>query len=455
MTTLIANATIINEGKRFEGHLIIKNGKINKIYKSTINASEIAHDNYMEAKGKILIPGVIDDQVHFREPGLTHKAEICTESKAAIAGGVTSFMEMPNTNPQTTTQARLREKFELAKEKSLANYSFYIGATNDNIDELVKTDPTSICGIKVFMGSSTGNMLVDNTESLDKIFSQAPVLVAVHCEDEATIKANSALYKEKYGEDIPISCHPEIRSDEACYKSSSLAIELAKKHNTRLHILHLSSEKELALFENKTPLKDKKITAEVCVHHLWFDKNDYEKYGTRIKWNPAVKELSDKDALFNGLLINKLDVIATDHAPHTIEEKNNTYFKAPSGGPLVQHSLQAMIEFYHQRKVSLERIVEKMCHAPAEVFKVKNRGYIREGYWADLVLVDINTEQRVDKSNIHYKCGWSPFEGTIFHSIISQTFVNGNLVYNNGVFYENIKGMALEFDRPKPITISL
>ena len=455
MKTLIANATIINESRKFQGHIIIRDGKIDTIYNNSVIVSEIAHDKYIEGKGKLLIPGVIDDQVHFREPGLTHKAEIYTESKAAVAGGITSFMEMPNTNPQTTTQERLNEKFDLAKEKSLANFSFYLGATNDNIDELIKIDASNVCGIKVFMGSSTGNMLVDNKESLEKIFSQAPTLIAVHCEDEATIKTNLAIYKEKYGEDVPIKCHPEIRSDEACYKSSALAVELAKKHNTRLHILHLSSKKELELFDNTTPLSEKKITAEVCVHHLWFDKEDYEKYGTRIKWNPAVKEVSDKEALFNGLLMNKLDVIATDHAPHTIEEKNNTYFKAPSGGPLVQHSLQAMLEFNKQGRISLERIVEKMCHAPAEIFKVKDRGFIKEGYWADLVLIDPDTEQMVDKSNIHYKCGWSPFEGVTFHSKVTHTIINGNLVYENGVFHEDIKGMALQFDRVKPITIKL
>ncbi|NJO87704.1 MAG: dihydroorotase [Chloroflexia bacterium] len=447
MKTLIANATIINENKKFDGHVLINDGKIDTIYNSPIEVSKITYDKYIEGKGKLLLPGVIDDQVHFREPGLTHKAEIYTESKAAVAGGVTSFMEMPNTNPQTTTLEILKGKFEIAKERSLANYSFYIGATNDNIDELVKINPKTVCGIKVFMGSSTGNMLVDDEESLNKIFNQAQVLVAVHCEDEATIKKNSAMYKEKYGEDVPIKCHPEIRSDEACYKSSSFAVELAKKHNTRLHILHLSSEKELELFDNTIPLSEKRITAEICVHHLWFDKDDYDKHGTLIKWNPAVKEKKDKEALFNGLLSNKLDVIATDHAPHTLEEKDNSYFKAPSGGPLVQHSLQTMLEFYHQGKISLEKIVEKMCHAPADIFNVKNRGYVKEGYWADLVLVDLNTPQQVEKSNIYYKCGWSPFEGVTFHSKITSTFVNGNLVYENGTFNENVKGMALEFDR--------
>ncbi len=447
MKILIANATIINENKQFKGHVLINEGKIDTIYNSHVATSDINYTKYIEGEGKLLIPGVIDDQVHFREPGLTHKAEIYTESKAAVAGGVTSFMEMPNTNPQTTTQEALQVKFNIANEKSLANYSFYIGATNDNIDELLKTDPKKVCGIKVFMGSSTGNMLVDKKESLQKIFSQTRLLVATHCEDEETIKKNSSIYKEKYGDDVPISCHPEIRSDEACYKSSSFAVELAKKHNTRLHVLHLSSAKELKLFDDQIPLKEKRITAEICVHHLWFDKDDYEKYGTRIKWNPAVKEKKDKEALFEGLLSNKLDVIATDHAPHTSEEKNNTYFKAPSGGPLVQHSLQTMLEFYRQGKISLEKIVEKMCHAPADVFDVKNRGYIRKGYWADLVLVDLSATQEVNKSNIYYKCGWSPFEGVTFHSKIAYTFVNGNLVYEDGKFNEEIKGMALEFER--------
>ena len=447
MKTLIANATIINENKTFEGHILISEGKIDCIYDSKTQISKIDHGKYIEAKGKILIPGVIDDQVHFREPGLTHKADIYTESRAAIAGGITSYMEMPNTNPQTVTQARLKEKFDLAKTKSLANYSFYIGATNDNIEELLKTDPKKVCGIKVFMGSSTGNMLVNNPESLEKIFSQAPVLIATHCEDEETIMTNTTDYKKRYGEDVPISCHPEIRSDEACYKSSSLAVNLAKKHNARLHILHLSSKKELELFDSETPLKNKKITSEVCVHHLWFEKKDYTKYGTRIKWNPAVKEKEDREALFEGLLSNKLDVVATDHAPHTRDEKDNTYFKAPSGGPLVQHSLQAMLEFYFQGKISLEKIVEKMCHAPADIFKIKNRGYIKEGFWADLVLLDLNTSQKVDSSNILYKCEWSPFEGVTFHSKIAYTIINGNVVYQDGKFHENNKGMALEFNR--------
>ncbi len=447
MTILIANATVVNENVKEVKHILIKDGKIEKIYSKDTDIQSINYDKLIEAKGKYLLPGVIDDQVHFREPGLTHKAEIYTESKAAVAGGVTSFMEMPNTNPQTVTQKLLQEKFDMAATKSLANYSFYMGATNDNIQEVLKTDPKNVCGIKVFMGSSTGNMLVDNKETLTEIFSKAPTLVAVHCEDEATIRKNTEIYRQKYGENVPISCHHEIRSDEACYKSSSMAVELAKKYGTRLHILHLSSAKELDLFENESSLDKKMITAEVCVHHLWFDSNDYDKYGTRIKWNPAVKTSKDKDKLFKALLDNKLDVIATDHAPHTVEEKSNTYFKAPSGGPLVQHSLQAMLEFHKQGKISLEKIVEKMCHAPAQLFKIDKRAYIKEGYWADLVLVDLNAEQKVDKSNIHYKCGWSPFEGMVFHSKILYTFVNGNIVYDNGKFNEDIKGKALKFNR--------
>ncbi len=447
MITLIANATVVNENAKSIRHILIKNGKIDKIYEKDTDINSIKYDKLIEAKGKYLLPGIVDDQVHFREPGLTHKAEIYTESKAAVAGGVTSFMEMPNTNPQTVTQKLLQDKFDIAAKKSLANYSFYMGATNDNIEEVLKTDPKNVCGIKVFMGSSTGNMLVDNEETLTEIFSKAPTLVAVHCEDEATIRQNTEIYRQKYGENVPISCHHEIRSDEACYKSSSMAVELAKKHGTRLHILHLSSAKELDLFENEANLDKKMITAEVCVHHLWFDSKDYDKYGTRIKWNPAVKTSNDKHELFKALLNNKLDIIATDHAPHTVEEKSNTYFKAPSGGPLVQHSLQAMLEFYKQGKISLEKIVEKMCHAPAQLFKIDKRAYIREGYWADLVLVDLDAEQKVEKSNIHYKCGWSPFEGTIFHSKILYTFVNGNIVYYNGKFNEDIKGKALKFNR--------
>jgi dihydroorotase len=447
MIKLIGNASIINEGQEYIGHILVKDGIIVDIIKNDTNPKLIVYDRYYEAKGKILIPGVIDDQVHFREPGLTHKAEIYTESKAAVAGGITSYMEMPNTIPQTTTQKLLKEKFELAELKSLANFSFYIGATNDNIDELTETDPKHVCGIKVFMGSSTGNMLVDNPESLEKIFSQAPVLIAVHCEDEQTIKNNTELYKAEFGENIPLKYHPLIRSEEACFKSSQLAVELAKKHNTRLHILHISTEKELSLFNQSLNLSEKRITAEVCVHHLWFDEEDYEKLGTKIKWNPAIKKKSDKEALLKGLLENKLDIVATDHAPHTKEEKNNSYFKAPSGGPLVQHSLLVMLELYHKGKISLEKIVEKMCHAPADLFRVEKRGYIRKGFWADFALIDLQSKYKVDFTNTYYKCGWSPFDDYVFSSKIDKTFVNGNLVYDNGTFYEAIKGMPLRFNR--------
>ena len=446
MKTYIKNTLIINENRKFKGNILIKDGYIDRIIEgeSDIDSNDMT---IIDGEGKILMPGVIDDQVHFREPGLTHKAEIYTESKAAVAGGITSFMEMPNTVPQTVTQALLKDKFELASKNSLANYSFYMGATNDNINEIINTDPKNVCGIKVFMGSSTGNMLVDNRESLEKIFSKAPVLIAVHCEDEATIIVNTNKHKDEFGDNIPISHHPIIRSTEACFKSSSLAVELAMKHGTRLHILHISTKKELDLFDNSIPLSKKKITGEICVHHLWFDDQDYNKYGTKIKWNPAIKSKTDKEALFEAMLDDRLDVIATDHAPHTIEEKSNSYFKAPSGGPLVQHSLNVMLEFYHQEKISLEKLVDKMCHKPAELFQVKKRGYIREGYRADIVLVDLNTEYKVSKENILYKCKWSPFENTTFHSKITHTFVNGNLVYENGIFNENIKGMALEFNR--------
>jgi len=445
----IINALIVNEGEVFSGSLLIRDGIISEIERHESGQSRAIDENteIIDAKGKYLIPGVIDDQVHFREPGLTHKAEIYTESKAAVAGGITSFMEMPNTIPQTITQELLEKKYELGAEKSLANYSFYMGATNDNLEELLKTDPKTVCGIKIFMGASTGNMLVDNVNTLNSIFSKSKMLIAVHCEDETIIRENTALFKDKYGERIPIEAHPLIRSDKACYKSSKLAVGLAKLYNTRLHVLHLSTAREMELFDNSIPLEKKKITAEVCIHHLWFSSADYSDKGTRIKWNPAVKTRDDRDTLFDALLDNKLDVIATDHAPHTLEEKDNSYLKAPSGGPLVQHALPAMLDFYHQGKISLERIVEKMCHAPAICFQVKKRGFIRKGYHADLVLIDINRKMKVNKENILYKCGWSPFEGHEFNSAITHTFVNGNLVYDNGRFNENIKGQRLMFQR--------
>ena len=443
MRTLIKNAQIVNEGKIYKSDILIENQEIKEISAEiTIDA-----DKVINAEGLHLLPGVIDDQVHFREPGLTHKANIYTESKAAVAGGITSFMEMPNTNPQSLTQELLEKKYQIASKTSIANYSFFMGVSNDNLEEVLKTNPKNVGGIKIFMGSSTGNMLVDNKNVLEEIFSKSPMLIAVHCEDEATIQGNIDSAMKQYGEDVPISEHPNIRSAEACYKSSSMAVELAKKHNTRLHVFHLSTEKEIALFDNSIPLKEKRITAEVCIHHLWFDDNDYKEKGTFIKWNPAIKKESDKDALFQALLDDKIDVIASDHAPHTLEEKVHTYFNAPSGGPLVQHALPAMMEFVNQGKISLEKVVEKMCHNPAICFKVENRGFIREGYFADLVLIDLNKPWGVNKENILYKCGWSPFEGETFNAQITHTFVNGHIAYEYGSFDETSRGMRLTFDR--------
>ncbi len=445
MDYLIKNAQIVNEGKITPGAVFIKDGLIEKITGENILPPK--NVKVIDIKGKFLIPGVIDDQVHFRDPGLTHKADLYSESKAAVAGGVTSFMEMPNTIPNALTQELLEDKYKLAAEKSLANFSFYMGASNDNLDEIIKTNPRNVCGVKVFMGASTGNMLVDDPVALEGIFKNAPCLVAVHCEDETTIRNNSAKAREKYGEDLPVHLHPTIRSAEACYKSSSFAVELAEKYDTRLHVLHISTGVETGLFGNDKLLRDKQITSEVCVHHLWFSAEDYGKKGTFIKWNPAIKTIGDKKALFTALLDNRLDVIATDHAPHTISEKLNPYFDAPSGGPMVQHSLVAMMEFYQRGKITMERIVEKMCHAPAECFRVENRGYIREGYHADLVVVDPNKPWKVLKSNVLYKCGWSPLEGVTLNSRVLKTFVNGNLVYNQGKFNEEIKGMRLLFER--------
>lgn len=443
---LIKNVLIVNENSISPGHILIENEKIKKIYKKDELPVDSEVRNTIDGNGKILLPGIIDDQVHFREPGLTHKGDIYTESKAAIAGGVTSYMEMPNTNPQTTTIKLLEEKFAVAEQKSFGNFSFYLGATNDNIDEIKKINIKNTCGIKVFMGSSTGNMLVDDKKSLTRIFAESPVLIATHCEDEKTIVNNITKFKTKFGENVPLTYHPIIRSEEACYKSSSMAVELARKYNSRLHILHLSTKKELELFEAK-PSIEKRITAEACVHHLWFSDKDYEIYGTKIKWNPAIKKESDRIALLTGIKNNKIDIIATDHAPHTIEEKNNTYFKSPSGGPLVQHSLVAMLELYHKNQISLEDIVNKMCHTPADIFNIDKRGYIREGYWADLVIVDTNSPWTVNNNNILYKCKWSPFDGLTFKSKITHTFVNGNLVYENGVIHEGIKGKRLLFNR--------
>ena len=443
MLTLIKNAQLVNEGRVYKADVLIEN----KIIKQIAPEINIESEQIIDAEGLHLIPGVIDDQVHFREPGLTHKANIYTESKAAIAGGITSFMEMPNTNPQALTQELLEDKYKIAEETSIANYSFFMGASNDNLEEVLKTDPKTVAAIKIFMGSSTGNMLVDNKSVLEEIFEKSPMLIAVHCEDEKIIQENIKKAKDQFGEEVPISEHPNIRSAEACYKSSSMAVELAKKHNTRLHVFHLSTEKEIALFDNSIPLKDKKITAEVCIHHLWFDSKDYAKKGTLIKWNPAVKKESDKNALFQALIDDKLDVIATDHAPHTLEEKSNPYFNAPSGGPLVQHALPAMLAFVNQGKISIEKVVEKMCHNPAICFRVENRGFIREGYFADLVLVNLNKPWEVAKENILYKCGWSPFEGETFNAQITHTFVNGHIAYEYGSFNETSRGMRLTFDR--------
>ncbi|EAY25744.1 dihydroorotase [Microscilla marina] len=443
-TILITNALVVNEGTTEEKDVLIKDGLIDKIGK---DLSGTTADLHIDAKGKHLLPGVIDDQVHFREPGLTHKADLYHEAKAAVRGGTTTFMEMPNTVPNTLTQELLEQKYQRASEVALANYSFFMGASNDNIEEVLKTDPKKVCGIKVFMGSSTGNMLVDNREVLEKIFSQAPILVATHCEDEATIRAKSAVYKEKYGDDVPMSAHPEIRDVEACYKSSSLAVELAKKHNSRLHILHISTAKELELFRNDIPLAEKRITSEVCVHHLWFEASQYDALGSQMKCNPAIKEKSNREALWEALNDDRLDIIATDHAPHTWEEKQNHYWKAPAGLPLVQFSLQMMLEMAREGRLTLEKVVEKMAHTPAICFEVEKRGYIREGYWADLVLVDLNKTTTVKKEDIVYKAGWSPLEGQGFHSDITHTIVSGHLAYAEGKFDESKKGERVLFDR--------
>jgi dihydroorotase len=441
---LIKNAKIVNENTIFLGDVLIENEIIKQI------SSEIKAPGNVEiinADGKYLIPGFIDDQVHFREPGLTHKGNIATESRAAIAGGITTFIEMPNTVPQATTQKLLEDKFTIAAKDSYANYSFMFGGTNDNLEELLKTDPKKVAGIKLFLGSSTGNMLVDNEEILEKIFSSTKMIISVHCEDEATIRKNTQEFIEKYGEDIPIKYHPIIRSEEACYLSSSKAIELAKKTGARLHVFHLSTAKETHLFRNDIPLEEKQITSEVCIHHLWFSDKDYEEKGTHIKWNPAVKTEADRLGLWEALLDDRIDVIATDHAPHTLEEKSNKYLKAPSGGPLVQHAIVAILEKVKEGVISIEKAVEKMSHNPAKLFQIEKRGFIKEGYFADIVLIDTNKPQTVSRDNLLYKCGWSPFEGTTFSSTITHTFVNGNLIYNNGVFNDEIKGKRITFNR--------
>ena len=440
---LIKNATIVNEGSSFVGDLLVENGMIKKIGSSiTTNSMTV-----IDASGKYLIPGLIDDQVHFREPGLTHKATIDSESRAAVAGGITTFIEMPNTVPQATNQQLLQDKFNIAEKTSFANYSFMFGGTNDNLEELLKTDPKTVAGIKLFLGSSTGNMLVDNLEVLEKIFSSTKLIISVHCEDEETIKKNTAEHKAQYGEHIPIELHPVIRSEEACYLSSSRAIELAKKTGARLHVFHVSTAKETTLFRNDIPLEEKQITSEVCVHHLWFSDQDYKEKGTHIKWNPAVKTAADRQGLWKALLDDRLDIIATDHAPHTLEEKSNSYLKAPSGGPLVQHALLALLEKVSEKVLSIEKLVEKACHNPAIIFQIENRGFIKEGYFADLVLIDPKAPQTVCKENILYKCGWSPFEGTTFSSSVTHTFVNGVLMYNEGTFNDDVKGKRITFNR--------
>jgi dihydroorotase len=448
MNYLIKNATVVNENQIFIADILIEHERITKIIKEGEQYFDFPSSfQSIDAKGMYLIPGVIDDQVHFREPGLTHKGEIYTEAKAAVAGGVTSYMEMPNTNPLATNVDLLEQKFEIADRVSLANYSFFIGATPDNLLELQHIDPTKVCGVKIFMGSSTGSLLVNKRNDLEKIFSEVPFLIALHCEDDTIIKENAEKFRLQYGNEIPVHYHPEIRNAEACYASSSMAVELATKHNARIHILHISTAKELSLFRNDIPLKDKRITSEACIHHLWFSKEDYIKKGAFIKWNPAVKSASDREAILNAVLNDTIDVIATDHAPHTFEEKSNTdYFKIPSGGPLVQHSLIAMFEMHKNGKISLEKLVDKICHKPAELFKVKERGFIREGYYADLVLVNPIKSQTIEKQNILYKCGWSPFEGETFSSSIHSTFVNGHLVYHQGQFDESKRGKRLFFN---------
>ncbi|WP_320816142.1 dihydroorotase [Flavobacterium sp.] len=442
---LIKNAKIVNEGVIFEGDVLIENDYIKEIAESiSLKSSDCT---IIDAEGNYLIPGVIDDQVHFREPGLTHKGTIESESRAAVAGGITSFIEQPNTVPNAVTQELLEDKYVIASKTSYANYSFMMGGTNDNLEEVLKTNPRNVAGIKLFLGSSTGNMLVDNQEVLEKIFSSTKMLIAVHCEDEGTIKANLEKYQKEFGDDIPMNKHHLIRSTEACYISSSKAIELAKKTGARLHVFHLSTAKEMDLFTNKIPLEKKQITAEVCVHHLLFTDKDYDTKGAFIKWNPAVKTEADKNALWEALLNDKIDVIATDHAPHTLEEKKNSYLNCPSGGPLVQHALVAMFEAHLNGKISVEKLVEKMCHNPAKIFKIEKRGFLKEGYFADLVIVNTHQPWVVNKDNILYKCGWSPFEGTNFKSRVMHTFVNGNLVYTNGKVKSVKAGKRLLFER--------
>lgn len=443
MNIRIVNAKIVNEGKVTESDVFIKNGRIELIG----NNSGLIARKEIDARGNFLLPGVIDDQVHFREPGLTHKGNIHSESRAAVAGGVTSFMEMPNTVPPAFTQELLEEKYQIAAQSSVGNYSFYMGTSNDNVEEILKTDLTRVCGLKIFMGSSTGNLLVDNPEILEKIFSTFPGLIATHCEHEPTIRKRTQDFKQKYGDQATAALHPIIRNEEACYLSSSMAVDLAKKYGTQLHVLHISTEKETHLFSNNLPLAEKKITAEACIHHLWFSDADYDRLGNKIKWNPAIKSASDREAILNAVLDGRIDVVATDHAPHTIEEKSKTFFEAPSGGPLIQHTLVAMMEFYHRGIISIEKLVEKMSHNPAILFRIQERGFIREGYWADLTLVDSNRPWTISKENILAKCGWSPFEGETFQSQITHTIVSGNLIYENGTIISQLPGQRMTFNR--------
>ncbi len=442
---LIKNGKIINEGKIYQSDIYIEDEIIKEISPSI--SLKLSDTLTIDAGGNYVIPGLIDDQVHFREPGLTHKGDIYTESRAAVAGGITSFLEMPNTIPQTITQDKLNEKFTIASKKSIANYSFMFGGTNDNINEILKLDPKEVPALKIFLGSSTGNMLVDNIDALEEIFLKCNLPIAVHCEDENTIRENLKLYTDLYGKKIPIKFHSKIRNEKACYLSSSMAIDLAKKTGARLHVFHVSTKKETDLFLNSIDLKDKKITAEVCIHHLTFTEDDYKKYGTRIKWNPSIKSSIDQDGLWKALNDDRIDIIATDHAPHTYEEKSNDYLNCPSGGPLVQHSLVTMLEGYHNNKIKLEKIVEKMCHNPAILYEIKNRGFIKEGYYADIVIFNLNNPWTVHKNNILYKCGWSPFEGNTFRSRISHTMVNGNIVFNNDMIFNKKLGKKLIFNR--------
>lgn len=445
MKILIKNAQVVNEGEIFESDILIEDERIVRIDQHISPTS--AEVKVIDVEGKYVLPGIIDDQVHFREPGLTHKGEIYTESRAAAAGGITSFIEQPNTVPPAVTLEKLEQKYQLGAQRSVVNYSFMMGTANDSLDETLAIDPKTVPGIKVFMGSSTGNMLVDNPTTLERLFKEAPTMVVTHCEDEATIKANLAKYKTEYGDDIPMHAHPLIRSEEACYKSSSFAVELAKKYNTRLHVFHVSTARELSLFSNKKPLREKRITAEACIHHLWFNDTYYDTKGSFIKWNPAVKTEHDRSEIFKAVLDDRIDVVATDHAPHTLEEKQNPYTSAPSGGPMVQHALVAMLEFYHRGEISLEKIVEKMAHNPAILFDISERGFLREGYFADLTIVDLHAPWSVNRDNILYKCGWSPMEGTAFKSRVMYTLVNGNVVYNKGKIDDTHRGKRLTFER--------